>query len=98
MLNLDFPGGTRDVGLIPGLGRSPGGGNGNPLQNSSLRNLTDRGTWRAWGCKELDTIEHATFFNMLKLFRYWEKYYFILAKPYILKLKKKRKRTWFITL
>ena len=38
---------TRDVGLIPGLGRSPGGGNGNPLQYSCLGNSTDRGAWRA---------------------------------------------------
>ena len=34
-----------DVGLIPGLGRSPGGGNGNPLQYSSLGNTMDRGAW-----------------------------------------------------
>ena len=32
---------------IPGLGRSPGGGHGNPLQYSCLGNSTDRGTWRA---------------------------------------------------
>ena len=32
-----------DIDLIPGSGRSPGGGNGNPLQNSSLENLMDRG-------------------------------------------------------
>ena len=31
-----------DVGLIPGLGRSPGGGNGSPLQDSCLENPTDR--------------------------------------------------------
>ena len=37
----------RDVGLIPGSGRSPGGGNGNPLQYSSLENLMDRGAWQA---------------------------------------------------
>ena len=36
-----------DVDLILGLGRSPGGGNGNPLQYSCLENSTDRGTWRA---------------------------------------------------
>ena len=41
----------RDVGLIPGLGRSPGGGHGNPLQYSSLENPTDRGTSRATVCK-----------------------------------------------
>ena len=32
---------------IPGSGRSPGGGNGNPLQDSCLGNLMDRGTWQA---------------------------------------------------
>ena len=37
----------RDVGLIPGLGRSPGEGHGNPLQESCLENTTDRGAWRA---------------------------------------------------
>ena len=40
-------GGVGDVGLIPGLGRSPGGGHGNPLQYSCLENPTDRGAWRA---------------------------------------------------
>ena len=35
-------GDARDVGLITGLGRSPGGGNGNPLQNSWLENSKDR--------------------------------------------------------
>ena len=36
-----------DQGLIPGLGRSPGEGNGNPLQYSSLENPMDRGAWWA---------------------------------------------------
>ena len=36
-----------DLGLIPGLGRSPGEGNGNPLQYSCLENLMERGAWRA---------------------------------------------------
>ena len=36
-----------DVGSICGLGRSPGVGNGNPLQPSCLRNPMDRGAWRA---------------------------------------------------
>ena len=35
-------GDSRDAGLIPALGRSPGGGNGNPLQYSCLENSTDR--------------------------------------------------------
>ena len=37
----------RDVGSIPGLGRCPGGGQGNPLQSPCLENPTDRGAWRA---------------------------------------------------
>ena len=41
------PGDVRDVGLIPGLGRSPGGGHGNPLQCSCLENPMDRGAWQA---------------------------------------------------
>ena len=36
-----------DTGLIPGLGRSPGGGNGNPFQYSCLENPKDRGAWQA---------------------------------------------------
>ena len=40
-------GDTGDMGSIPGSGRSPGGGNGNPLQYSSLENPIDRGAWWA---------------------------------------------------
>ena len=40
-------GNVRDMGLIPGLGRFPGKGNGNPLQYSCLENPMDRGTWQA---------------------------------------------------
>ena len=36
-----------DVSLIPGLGRCPGGGHGNPLQYSCLENIMDRGAWQA---------------------------------------------------
>ena len=36
-----------DSGLIPGLGRCPGEGNGNPLQHSCLENPMDRGAWQA---------------------------------------------------
>ena len=42
-----FPGGTRDMSLIPGLGRSPEEKNGNPLQYSCLENPMDRGAWWA---------------------------------------------------
>ena len=40
-------GDVKDAGSIPGLGRSPGGGSGNPLQYSSLENPMDRGAWWA---------------------------------------------------
>ena len=65
-------GDARDVGSIPGLGRSPGGGHGNPLQYPCLENPLDRGAWQAtvhipWieepgrlqsiGSQELDTTE-----------------------------------------
>ena len=54
LLPRDFPGGSDgeasaynvgDLGSIPGLGRSPGEGSGNPLQYSCLENPTDRGPW-----------------------------------------------------
>ena len=53
---LDFPAGSegkesacnaRDLSSIPGLRKSPGGGNGNPLQYSCLGNSMDRGAWWA---------------------------------------------------
>ena len=40
-------GDLRDMGSIPGLGRPPGGGHGNPLQYSCLENPMDRGVWWA---------------------------------------------------
>ena len=42
----DNAGDVRDVGLIPGLGRSLGEGHGSPLQYSCLENPMDRGAWR----------------------------------------------------
>ena len=42
---LAIEGDLRDTGLIPGSGRSPGGGHGNPLQCSCLEHLMDRGAW-----------------------------------------------------
>ena len=62
---LGFPGGSDgkesacnagNPGLIPGLGRFPGRGNGNPLQCSCLENGVDRGAWQAVVAKELDMI------------------------------------------
>ena len=48
-----------DPGLIPGLVKSPGEGNGNPLQYSCLENSMDRGAWRATfhGVTESDTAK-----------------------------------------
>ena len=52
-------GDLRDVCLIPGLGRSPGGGHNNSLQHSCLENPIDRGAWQATvhGIAELDMTE-----------------------------------------
>ena len=69
-----FPGGSvvknppanagdiRDVGLIPGSGRSPGGGHGNPLQYSCLENPYGQRSlagYHPWDHEELDVTEHA---------------------------------------
>ena len=50
-------GDTRDMGSIPGWGRSPGGGHGNALQYSCLENPMDGGARRAHGAAESDTAE-----------------------------------------
>ena len=50
-----------DLGLIPGLGRSPGRGHGYPLQYSCLENPQGQRSlagYNPWGSKELDTTEH----------------------------------------
>ena len=51
-----------DLGSIPGSGRSPGGGCGNPLQYSCLGNPMDQGAWRAavHAMVEFDITEHST--------------------------------------
>ena len=67
---MDFPGGSKvkasasnagDPGLIPGLGRSPGEGNGNPLQYSCLESPMDGEAWWAtfYGVIESDVTEVA---------------------------------------
>ena len=56
-------GDARDVGSIPGSGRSPGEGNGSPLQYSCLENSMDR----PWGRKEADMSELPTLASELLL-------------------------------
>ena len=67
-------GDTRDVGSIPGLRRSPGGGNGNPLQYACLENLMDGGPWwatvhgvtKSWTqLKQLSTVYMKEYFIMV---------------------------------
>ena len=53
-------GNIRDAGLIPGSGRSPGGGNGNPFQYPCLENphgQRNLGGYNPWSRKELDTAK-----------------------------------------
>jgi len=52
--------GIRDAGWIPGSGRSPGEGNGYPLQYSCLQNPMDRG---AWWAKQLSMNAHTSIFD-----------------------------------
>ena len=59
----NLPANAGDKGSIPGLGRSPGEGNGNPPQYSSLGNPMDRGAWLAivhGVTKESDMTQHST--------------------------------------
>ena len=59
LISNEFACPAEDQGLIPGWGRSPGEGNGNPLQSSCLGNPMDRGAWRATvhGVTESDMTE-----------------------------------------
>ena len=68
---MGFPGGSENkesacnagnLGSIPGLGRSPGEGNGNPCQYSCLENSMERRLvgYSPWGQKESDTTEQLT--------------------------------------
>ena len=74
-------GDERDLGLIPGSGRTPGEGHGNPLQYSCLENSMDRRTWQATVhgvTEELGTTEHvyshscfySLFFKTICLYKY----------------------------
>ena len=51
-------GNAGDLGSVPGLGRSPGGGVDNPLQYSCLENPTDKGAWQALQSMGSQRVEH----------------------------------------
>ena len=80
---LGFPGSSdseesahnaRDLGLIPGLGRSPGGGHGNPLQRSCLENPRGQRSlvgYSPWGLKELDATQHSNRTHIFLLQEGW---------------------------
>ena len=60
------------LGLIPGLGRFPGEGNGNPLQHTWVKNSMDLVSYSPWGQKELDTTEWLSLTSLEKyLFRFF---------------------------
>ena len=82
LLAMDFPGGSegkasaynaRDLGSIPGSGRSPGEGNGNPLQYSCLENPMDGEAWEATVhgvTKSWTWLRDFTFTFLTSYFRY----------------------------
>ena len=84
-----FPGGSEvkvsasnagDLGLIPGSGRYPGEGNGNPLQYSCLENPLDGEAWQATVHKESDTTERLHFLPLIWAFAVlWNIFFFFLS-------------------
>ena len=86
-------GDMKDLGSIPGSGRSPGGRNGNPLEYSCLENTMDRGAWRATvhrvaksqtQLKQLSThapLLYSQFFTFRKMRDFFQRYLFIFGCP-----------------
>ena len=62
----------QDLGLISGLGQSPGVGNGNPLQYSCLENSMDKGPMHPWGLKELDMTEQTAYMQSKIFGAHWD--------------------------
>ena len=89
ILTLGFPGGSEvkafacnagDLGLIPGSGRSPGEGNGNPLQYSCLRNPMDRGDWWPTVHRVAKSGTRLSDFTLLSLFSHWASQVVLVVK------------------
>ena len=86
----EFVSNAGDLGSVPGLGRSPGEGNGNTLQNSCLENPMDRGTWgvtvhgdaksQTWITLSLSTVK-LLFFSLFPYYTLWKKV--TTYKPYL---------------
>ena len=78
---------VEDLGSVPGLGRSPGEGNDNPLQYSCLENSMDRGAWwlQSTGLQELDTTERL-WLLLQKTFQECEKQQALTRDSYVLSL------------
>ena len=72
-----------DVSLIPGSGRSPGEGNGNPLQYSCLGNPVDRGAWQAIVHGAAKRVRHSWATKQQKISFHWETGYKVIFITYI---------------
>ena len=88
-MSVSFPDGSEgkasacnvgDEGLIPGLGRSPGEGNGNPLQYSGLENPMDRGAWWATVYGVTKSRTQLSYFTSL---HFWPQIIFVCVCIYI---------------
>ena len=104
IINEDFPGGSMvknpptnagDMGSIPGLGRSPGIGNSNLLQDSCLGNPMDIGAWQAivhGVTKEPNTTEHARKQHTINVKAQGEQFPQMILTESVIQMNKK---TWF---
>ena len=86
-------GDERDMGSIPGSGRSPGGGHGDPLQYSCLENPVDRGAWWATvhGVAKSQTwlkhvCQHIIFKKYINIFLHKNRFHYYTKKATILEL------------
>ena len=80
---LASAGDIRDVGSILGLGRPPGGGNGNLLQYSCLGNPMDRGAWQVTVLKVTESLTRLKQLNMHTHYTHTHKYMHILTYTHI---------------